>query len=91
MKGERHLLKHSMPKSIIPVMAKLFSTVPYNRIRGQLENKLEEEQCGFGKERGCDDVVHALRMIVGKSAEWGEELWLATLDVEKAFDRVYCA
>eukprot|EP00959_Pyramimonas_sp_CCMP1952_P386933 8109056-Pyramimonas_sp.AAC.1 len=30
-------------------------------------------------------------MVVEKAAEWGEELWLATLDVEKAFDRVHHA
>ena len=28
-------------------------------------------------------------MVVEKSAEWGEELWIAALDVEKAFDRVH--
>ena len=27
--------------------------------------------------------------MVEKSLEWGEELWIATLDVEKAFDRVH--
>ena len=26
-----------------------------------------------------------------KSQEWGQELWLAALDVEKAFDRVHHA
>jgi hypothetical protein len=33
--------------------------------------------------------VHILRSVTEKSAEWGECLWLATLDVEKAFDRVH--
>ena len=36
--------------------------------------------------KGC---VHILRAVIEKSAEWGEELWIATLDVEKAFDRVH--
>eukprot|EP00959_Pyramimonas_sp_CCMP1952_P128282 2682466-Pyramimonas_sp.AAC.1 len=30
-------------------------------------------------------------MVVEKSGEWGEELWVATLDVEKAFDKVHHA
>ena len=33
--------------------------------------------------------MHILRMTVEKSNEWGEELWLAALDAEKAFDRVH--
>ena len=63
-KGEKHLLKNYKPISIIPVMAKLFSTVLYNRIRDQVEDKLEEEQYGFRRGRGCDDAVHVLRMTI---------------------------
>ena len=46
---------------------------------------------GFRSGRGCDDALHVLRMVVEKSEEWGEELWAATLDVEKAFDKVHHA
>ena len=49
---------------------------------------MPDEQYGFRRGRGCDDAVHVLRMLVEKSNEWGEDLWLAALDVEKAFDRV---
>ncbi len=38
---------------------------------------------------GCDDALHVLRMVVEKAAQWGEKLWMATLDVEKAFDKVH--
>ena len=30
-------------------------------------------------------------MVAEKSNEWGEQLWYAALDVEKAFDKVYHA
>ena len=59
------------------------------RARDLMESKLPEEQFGFRRGRGCDDAIHILRLVVEKSAEWGEELWLAALDVEKAFDKVY--
>ena len=39
-------------------------------------------------QRGCDDALHILRMVVEKSNEWGEDLWVAALDAEKAFDKV---
>ena len=73
------------PISIIPVMAKLFSTVLYGRIADHIQETLSEEQFGFRKGRGCADAVHVMRMIVEKSAEWGEDLWVAALDVENRF------
>jgi hypothetical protein len=68
------------------VLAKLFSTVLYTRLHDTLEAHFPEEQFGFRRGRGCTDATHILRMVVEKSEEWGEVLWLAALDVEKAFD-----
>jgi hypothetical protein len=90
-KGDPELPKNYRPISIIPVLAKLYSMILYNRIKVALDEQLADEQYGFRKGRGCADAVHILRAIVEKSAEWGEELWVATLDVEKAFDRVHHA
>ena len=90
-KGDVKLPKNYRPISIVPVMAKLFSTVLYLRLQELVENKLVEEQFGFRRGRGCTDAVHILRMVVEKSEEWGEPLFLAALDVEKAFDRVHHA
>jgi hypothetical protein len=87
-KGDRADVRNYRPVSIIPVLAKLFSIVVYGRIRQAVDSKLLEEQFGFRSGRGCDDAVHVLRLVVEKSAEWGHELWMATLDVEKAFDKV---
>ena len=77
------------PISILPVMAKLFSTVIYARLQPIIDENLLEEQFGFRRQRGCADAIHVLRFVVEKSSEWGEELWIAALDVEKAFDRVH--
>ena len=77
------------PISIILGMAKLFSVVLYNRLRDTLEAHFPEEQFGFRRGRGCTDAMHVLRTVVEKSDEWGEDLWLAALDVEKAFDRLH--
>ena len=87
-KGDPALPKNYRPISLIPVMAKLFNTVMYNRVRDLLEQQLPDEQFGFRRGRGCDDANHVLRLLVEKSNEWGETLWLAALYVEKAFDRV---
>ena len=88
-KGDPTMPKNYRPIAVLPVMSKLFSTVLYNRIADIIDAKLSKEQFGFRPGRGCADAVHVARMIVEKSLEWGEELWIATLDVEKAFDRVH--
>ena len=58
-------------------------------MRALLDTQIADEQFGFRRGRGCADAVHILRTIIEKSSEWGEELWIATLDVEKAFDCVH--
>ena len=88
-KGDPHMPKNYRPISILPVMAKLYSTVIYQRLQPILDAQLADEQFGFRKGRGCSDAIHILRQVIEKSAEWGEQLWVATLDVEKAFDRVH--
>eukprot|EP00959_Pyramimonas_sp_CCMP1952_P291833 6103816-Pyramimonas_sp.AAC.1 len=72
-------------------MAKLFSIALYLRVASDIDSKLSEEQFGFRPGRGCSDAVHIIRTVIEKSLEWGEELWIATLDVEKAFHRVHHA
>jgi hypothetical protein len=81
--------KNYRPISIIPVLSKLFCVALYLRMKDHLEARMTEEQYGFWKGRGCTDAIHILRVVVEKSNEWGENLWMATLDVEKAFDKMH--
>lgn len=88
-KGDANQPKNYRPISIIPVMAKLYSIVLYNRMRDTLDGQFTEEQFGFRQGRVCDDVNHILRLGVEKSNEWGEDLWMAAPDVEKVFDKAF--
>ena len=72
-------------------MAKLFTSILCKRVQGIVELQQPEEQYGFRAGRGCRHAVYILQNVAQKSEEWGEELWLAALDVEKAFDRVHHA
>ena len=87
-KGDAELPQNYRPLSIIPVMAKVFSKILYLRMKSLIEEGLPEEQFGFRPGRGCSDAVCILRMVAQKSEVWGQGLWLAALDVEKAFDRI---
>ena len=88
-KGDPELPKNYWPIPIISVLAKLYSTIPYQRLQVLLDSQLADEQYGFRKRRGCADAVLVLRTVIEKSTERGEELWNVTLAVEKAFDRVH--
>ena len=87
--GDASLPKNYRPISIIPILAKAFSALLYKRVQNAICAKLPDWQYGFRSGRGCDDALHVLRTVVEKSSEWDETLWMTTLDVEKAFDRVH--
>ena len=79
------------PVAILPVLYKLFAVVLLQRIKGKLDSIQPEEQSGFRPHRSCSDVVHVLRQVSEKSQDWGLTVWMASLDLEKAFDKVYHA
>ena len=69
-------------------MYKLFATILLARVRDILDRYQSFEQAGFRSSYSCNDHVHALRLLAEKAAEWGETVWAASLDLEKAFDKV---
>ena len=88
-KGDATLPKNYRPIAIIPVLSKLFSGVLLNRIGPLLDSLLDPEQGGFRPDYSCSDIVMFMRMVAEKADEWGKEIWAASLDLEKAFDKVY--
>ena len=58
------------------------------RIRETLDRLQPYDQAGFRSSFGCSDHVHALRQLAEKAAGWGQTEWAASLDLEKAFDKV---
>jgi hypothetical protein len=88
-KGDATLPKNYRPIAILPVLCKLFSGVLLGRIGPILESLQDPEQGGFRPDYSCSDMVMFIRMVAEKSEEWGVEVWAASLDLEKAFDKVY--
>ena len=88
-KGDAKLAKNYRPIAIIPVLSKLFSGVLLARIKPILDALQSVEQTGFRPDYSCIDEVHFLHMVAEKADEWGEEVWAASLDLEKAFDKVF--
>jgi hypothetical protein len=88
-KGDASLPKNYRPIAIISVLSKLFSGVLLARIGSSLDSLQGVEQGGFRPDYSCSDIIMFMRMMAEKADEWGEEVWAASLDLEKAFDKVY--
>ena len=53
-----------------------------------VEEKFEEGQYGFRPERGTTDAIFSLKLLMEKRWEWDQPVYIAFVDLEKAFDRL---
>ena len=58
------------------------------RVRHIVESKIGENQLGFRKGRGTDDVLFTIRHIIQKRKEFRMDVAFGFVDLEKAFDTV---
>ena len=90
-KGDATLPKNYRPIAIIPVLCKLFSGILLARCKHLLDRLQGPEQAGFRADYSCSDIVMFLRMLPEKSEQWGQRVWVASLDLEKGFDKLFHA
>lgn len=76
------------PIAILPILYKIFSRMIYNRLQPILESHQSDDQFGFRPKRRIDNVFTILENVIGKSNEWNLPLWMISLDLRKAFDRI---
>jgi hypothetical protein len=72
----------------LPTAYKLFANIIKNRLNKHLENEMEEERCGFRKERSCTNAVFTMQQIIEKRKEHNLPLFLLYIDYEKAYDNM---
>src|SRR5438445_8402418 len=76
------LLEHAM---------KVFERVIEARVRDRV--KIDNMQFGFSPGKGTTDAIFIVRQLQEKYLAKKKDLWMAFIDLEKAFDRVrvrYC-
>uniref|UniRef100_A0A1W7R9N5 Endonuclease-reverse transcriptase HmRTE-e01 n=1 Tax=Hadrurus spadix TaxID=141984 RepID=A0A1W7R9N5_9SCOR len=87
-KGDRKRCENYRGVTLISHIAKLFERILENRIRKKVEKELQEEQYGFRRDRSTNDLIFAMRQVMEKRWEFGKELVMTFLDLEKAYDSV---
>ena len=67
-----------------------FTPIYYNiiRVRKLTDGAMEEEQSGFREGRGCADQIFTVRCLSEKYLEKHKDVYVAFMDLEKAYDRV---
>jgi len=74
--------------SLLSIPGKLFGRVIIERVIQQTESQLEDEQGGFRRGRGCIDQVFGLKEMCEKYLGNGRDLYVAFMDLEKAYDKI---
>ena len=67
---------------------KVFAKMLYYRLSPSLETQQSDDQFGFRRNKRIDDIFGILENMFGKTDEWNLPLWMISLDLRKAFDRI---
>jgi len=76
------------PIAILPVFYKLFSRMIFGRLKGNLERNQSPDQTGFRSSIRIEDALATVEILISKTAEWNLPIFIASLDLKKAFDRI---
>ena len=87
-KGKRNDCNNYRGISLLSIVGKVFARVILIRLQKLAERIYPESQCGFRAERSTIDMVFSLRQLQEKSREQHMPLYIAFIDLTKAFDLV---
>ena len=87
-KGERNDCNNYRGISLLSIVGKVFARVILIRLQKLAERIYPESQCGFRAERSTIDMVFSLRQLQEKCREQQMPLYIAFIDLTKAFDLV---
>ena len=87
-KGETSDCNNYRGISLLSIVGKVYARVLQARLQKLAERIYSESQCGFRAGRSTVDMVFSLRQLPEKSREQNMPLYIAFIDLKKAFDLV---
>ena len=76
------------PIAKLKILYKIFSRIIYQRLQPVLVRHQPWDQMGYMPGRGTDDAFFVAECLFSKTSEWNLPVWIASLDLRKAFDRI---
>ena len=74
--------------NLMSIVGKVFAGVLNERVKVLTVDKLMDEQSGFRASRGSIDQIFTVKQIVEKAIEKNKKLYMAFVDLERAYDNV---
>ena len=74
--------------AILSITYKIFARLVYHRIRKDLDAYQSEDQFGFRHSRSTTHALLIIECMFSKEIEFNVPVWVMTIDLRKAFDRV---
>ena len=87
-KGDRSVCDNYRGISLLSIVGKIFARVVLSRLQVIADRVYPETQCGFRAGRSTIDMVFSVRQLQEKCREQNQPLYLAFVDLTKAFDLV---
>ena len=87
-KGERSDCNNYRGISLLSIVGKAIARILLVRLQKVADKVYPESQCGFRPNRSTIDMVFSLRQLQEKCREQQQPLYIAFIDLTKAFDLV---
>ena len=87
-KGDRSDCNNYRGISLLSIVGKIFARVILTRLQKLADRVYPESQCGFRSNRSTIDMIFSVRQLQEKCREQQKPLFLAFIDLTKAFDMV---
>ena len=87
-KGDRSDCNNYRGISLLSIVGKLYARIVLVRLQKLAARVYPESQCGFRAERSTVDMIFSLRQLQEKCREQHKPLYIAFIDLTKAFDLV---
>ena len=91
-KGNPQVCDNHRGISLLSIAGKILANILLNRLNAHLDQAglIPESRCWFRKDRGTKDMIFTARQLQEKCQEQNVDLYMAFVELTKAFDTVRC-